>query len=100
MEILYRINKNGIIIKDSVAISMIEGTTQYNEYVEYLREGGTVGETDEETKADIELLNVILPNVIDLNGENTSSTIGITTTFQTNEGLTVTVVNGLVVSMK
>jgi hypothetical protein len=100
MEILYKINKNGIIIKDSVAIPMIEGTAEHNEYVQYLKDGGTVEETDEETKVDIELLNVILPNVIDLNGENTSSTIGITTTFQTNEGLTVTVINGLVVSMK
>ena len=100
MEILYRINKNGIIIKDSVAISMIEGTTQYNEYVEYLREGGTVGETDEETKADIELLNVILPRVVDLNAENISNTVGLTTTFNTIDGLTVTVKNGLVVSIE
>jgi hypothetical protein len=100
MEILYRINKNGIIIKDSVAISMIEGTIQHNEYIEYLREGGTVGETDEQTKADIELLNVILPRVVDLNAENISNTVGLTTTFNTIDGLTVTVKNGLVVSIE
>jgi hypothetical protein len=100
MEILYRINKNGIIIKDGVAIPMIEGTTEHNEYVQYLKDGGTVGETDEQTIADIELLNVILPNVIDLNGEHVSNTVGMTTTFQTSNGLTVTIKNGLIVSMK
>ena len=69
MEIQYKINQHGIITKDGVVVPMIEGTTAHNEYVQYLTDGGTVGETDVTTAADVELLEVILPTVVDLNGE-------------------------------
>jgi Tfp pilus assembly protein PilZ len=75
MEVLYRINNNGTIIKNGVAIPMIEGTTLHEEYVQYLRDGGTVVQTDEQTSADTELLYVILPNVVDLNGENNTQAV-------------------------
>lgn len=67
MDILYYINPNGIITKNGVAIPMREGHTLHNEYVNYLRNGGTVGETQDLTTADSVLLYTVDPNVNDLN---------------------------------
>jgi len=67
MEEIYKINPNRIITLNGVAIPMIEGTVPHDKYVKYLRGGGTVVETEETTIADIELEQMILPNVVDLN---------------------------------
>jgi len=66
MDILYYINPNGIITRNGVAIPMKEGHTLHNEYVQYLRSGGTVGETEDLTTADSVLLYSVDPNVTDL----------------------------------
>ena len=103
MEEVYKINKNGIITLNGVAIQMIDGTDGYNKYVKYLENGGTVVETDERTIADIELEQNILPYVLDLretiNKPIENSSEGITTTFKTVDGLTVVIKNGLVISI-
>lgn len=65
-EILYYINPNGIITRNGVVIPMRENHPLHNEYVQYLRGGGTVGETQELTTADSVLLYTIDPNVSDL----------------------------------
>lgn len=71
-QIQYKINKNGIIMLDGVAVPMIEGTVAHNGYVEYLNNGGEVYETDETSMADTELLYVTLPSVVNLNSETSS----------------------------
>lgn len=68
MEVLYFINPNGIITRNGVVIPMKEGHTLHNEYVQYLRDGGGVGETEELTTADSLLLYTVDPNVTDLSG--------------------------------
>ena len=63
-QIQYKINKNGIIMLDGVAVPMIEGTVEYQKYVNYLENDGTVYETDETSMADIELETFVLPFVV------------------------------------
>lgn len=65
-QIQYKKNKNGIIMLDGIAVPMIEGTAEYENYVKYLQKNGTVYETDETSIADIELENFILPFVVDM----------------------------------
>ena len=65
-QIQYKINKNGIIMLDGVAVPMIEGTVEYQKYVNYLENDGTVYETDETSIADVELETFVLPFVVDM----------------------------------
>ena len=97
MEEIYKINNNGIITLNGIVIPMIEGTVLHNNYVQYLRNGGVVEQTDETTIADIELLKLESQNILNL---NQSVDVGITTTFKTIDGLNVVVKNGLVVSIE
>lgn len=93
-EIQYKINKNGIIMLDGVAVPMIEGTIEYEKYLKYLHKGGEVYETDETSMADIELETFVLPFVVDMknNTQNVVNTnpIGqvtpVTTELVTPEG--------------